>query len=167
MYSENASIHGPHSRAFALWSSPSAYSPAQYSDRSRDEHSCLFLTAVSPCASASCHMYTVPATRNSPVCYNDPEPRCTWYTYSPFSRFPNQALPLAKTSRTHCTRPYHFRTPPAFFMSVHFHVLPGQFYNRSLVCCSEFHAILLCLVVLISFTSKQRQLVKIVGTLLT
>lgn len=98
MYSENASIHGPHSRAFALCSSPSAYSPAQYSDRSRDEHSCLFLTAVSPCASASCHMYTVPATRNSQVCYNGPDPRCTWYTYSPFSMFPNQALPLAKTS---------------------------------------------------------------------
>lgn len=118
MNPEHASIYGPYSRGFLPRSSSSVCLPAQYSDWSRNEHSCLFLPAVSLCASASCHIYAVPATRNSPVCCNAPEPCCTWYSYSLFSIFrihrcqlPRRAVPILFACATfehhlHSSPPY-------------------------------------------------------------
>ena len=118
MNPEHASIYGPYSRGFLPRSSSSVCLPAQYSDWSRNEHSCLFLLAVSLCASASCHIYAVPATRNSPVCCNAPEPCCTWYSYSLFSIFrihrcqlPRRAVPILFACATfehhlHSSPPY-------------------------------------------------------------
>lgn len=118
MNPEYASIYGPYSRGFLPRSSSSVCLPAQYSDWSRNEHSCHFLPVVSLCASASCHIYAVPATRNSPVCCNAPEPCCTWYIYSLFSIFrihrcqlPRRAVPILFACATfehhlHSSPPY-------------------------------------------------------------